>query len=60
MDIAARRLRDTDDNLEAIAASVGYTSAYAFSRAFRRARSQPPGRYRARARARAGDTHPTD
>jgi AraC-like DNA-binding protein len=50
MDLAARRLRDTDDRLEAVAASVGYDSVYAFSRAFRRARSLPPGRYRAEAR----------
>ncbi|BCL26675.1 AraC family transcriptional regulator [Streptomyces aurantiacus] len=47
MDLAARRLRDTDDSLESIAHSVGYTSVYAFSRAFSRDRSQPPGRYRA-------------
>jgi AraC-like DNA-binding protein len=50
MDLAARRLRDTDDTLESIARSVGYTSVYAFSRAFSRARSQPPGRYRSHAR----------
>ena len=46
MDLAARRLRDSDDTLETIARAVGYTSVYAFSRAFSRARSQPPGRYR--------------
>ena len=51
MDLAARRLRDTDDTLEAIARSVGYTSVYAFSRAFSRARSHPPGRYRSAARS---------
>lgn len=50
MDLAARRLRDTDDSLEAVAQAVGYTSVYAFSRAFSRARAQPPGRYRAEAR----------
>jgi AraC-like DNA-binding protein len=54
MDVAARRLRDTDDSLETIAQSVGYTSAYAFSRAFSRSRSQSPGRYRSQARAVAG------
>lgn len=48
MDLAARRLRDTDDSLETIAQSVGYTSVYAFSRAFSRIRSQPPGQYRSR------------
>lgn len=50
MDLAALRLRDTDDPLEDIARSVGYTSVYAFSRAFSRRRSQPPGRYRAASR----------
>jgi len=50
MDLAAIRLRDTDDTLDAVAHSVGYTSEYAFSRAFRRARGQAPGRYRARTR----------
>jgi transcriptional regulator GlxA family with amidase domain len=54
MDLAARRLRDTDDSLEQIASAVGYTSVYAFSRAFSRARSLPPGRYRVAARAGAG------
>ncbi|ADB32856.1 transcriptional regulator, AraC family [Kribbella flavida DSM 17836] len=51
MDLAARRLRDSDDTLESIARSVGYTSVYAFSRAFSRARGVPPGRYRITARA---------
>lgn len=46
MDLAARRLRDTDDPISVVAASVGYTSEYAFSRAFTRARRMPPGRYR--------------
>lgn len=50
MDLAARRLRDTDDALVTIAADVGYTSVYAFSRAFRRERSLPPGRYRTESR----------
>jgi AraC-like DNA-binding protein len=55
MDLAAKRLRTTDDPVALVANSVGYTSEYAFSRAFRRARGEPPGRYRARARAgRAG------
>ncbi|MGB3635640.1 MAG: AraC family transcriptional regulator [Rubrobacteraceae bacterium] len=46
MDLAALRLRDTNDSLETIARSVGYTSVYAFSRAFSRTRSQSPARYR--------------
>jgi AraC-like DNA-binding protein len=50
MDLAARQLRDTDDSLAVVARSVGYTSVYAFSRAFSRLRSEPPGRYRARSR----------
>ena len=51
MDLAARRLRDSEDSLEGIAQAVGYRSVYAFSRAFSRARSLPPGRYRVEARA---------
>ena len=51
MDLEARRLRDTDETLDAVARSVGYTSVYAFSRAFRRSRSQAPGQFRTAARA---------
>jgi AraC-like DNA-binding protein len=51
MDLAALRLRDTNDTVEAVARSVGYTSVYAFTRAFRRSRSCPPGRYRIEARS---------
>lgn len=51
MDLAARRLTDSDDSLDQVAAAVGYTSVYAFSRAFSRARAVPPGRFRAAARA---------
>jgi AraC-like DNA-binding protein len=50
MDLAARRLRDTDDTLDEIAAAVGYTSVYAFSRAFSRERSLAPGRHRTASR----------
>ena len=46
MDVAARRLRDGDEPVEAIARAVGYRSEYAFNRAFRRHRGRPPGRYR--------------
>lgn len=56
MDLAALRLRDTDDTLDTIARSVGYTSVYAFSHAFSRARSQPPGRYRIASRTRNGSS----
>ena len=51
MDLAAVRLRDTDDTVGAIARSLGYTSEYAFNRAFTRARHIPPGRYRTHSRA---------
>ena len=47
MDLAARRLkRHRPSPVETIARAVGYTSEYAFNRAFRRHRGQPPGRYR--------------
>lgn len=52
MDLAARRLRDSDDTVGAIATAVGYRSEYSFSRAFTRHRGIAPGRYRRRARAR--------
>jgi AraC-like DNA-binding protein len=42
--------RDTDASIAAMARSVGYTSQYAFSRAFTRARAQSPDRYRVTAR----------
>jgi methylphosphotriester-DNA--protein-cysteine methyltransferase len=52
MDLASQRLRDTDDTVAAIAASVGYRSEYSFSRAFARHRGLAPGRYRHQIRAR--------
>jgi AraC-like DNA-binding protein len=54
MDLAAQRLRDTDESIASIAHELGYTSEYAFSRAFARHRGRPPGRYRRDARLRAG------
>jgi len=54
MDLAAVRLRDTDDTVGTIARSLGYTSEYAFNRAFTRARRIPPGRYRTQSRGQAG------
>ena len=50
MDLAAVRLRDTDDTVGAIAKSLGYTSEYAFNRGFTRDRHIPPGRYRTHSR----------
>lgn len=46
MDLAARRLSATAEPIAAVASSVGYTSEFAFSRAFRRVRGIPPGEYR--------------
>jgi AraC-like DNA-binding protein len=46
MDLAARALRNTDQPVDVIAREVGYTSEFAFSRAFARSRGEPPGRYR--------------
>jgi AraC-like DNA-binding protein len=54
MDLAAQRLRDSDDTVATIARSVGYSSEYAFSRTFARARGIAPGRYRASSRAAQG------
>ncbi|HKF75499.1 MAG TPA: AraC family transcriptional regulator [Candidatus Dormibacteraeota bacterium] len=46
MHLAAQRLKYSTDTVGAIAREVGYTSEYAFNRAFARHRGQPPGRYR--------------
>ena len=50
MQEAARQLQASDDALAQVARSVGYTSEFAFNRAFRRAIGEPPGAYRDRAR----------
>jgi AraC-like DNA-binding protein len=47
--LAADRLRDTDDTLEAIARQVGYGSAFALSSAFKRLYGVSPQEHRARA-----------
>src|SRR5919204_365579 len=49
--LAAQGLKHTSDAVGTIAREVGYTSEYAFNRAFSRHRGQPPGRYRRLARA---------
>jgi AraC-like DNA-binding protein len=51
MHLAAERLKHGTATVEEIAHQVGYTSEYAFNRAFARHRGQPPGRYRRLARA---------
>ena len=44
--LAARRLRSTDDSLAAVAADSGYDSQAAFHRAFKRIAGVAPGRWR--------------
>ncbi|GAA0274972.1 AraC family transcriptional regulator [Cryptosporangium japonicum] len=51
MSVAASRLRDRDEPIERVARSVGYTSVYAFTRAFHPERGMPPSRFRQLARA---------
>ncbi|MGW1786242.1 cupin domain-containing protein [Streptomyces sp. NPDC002143] len=46
IDLAARLLRDTGDPVGEIAQAVGYSSEFAFSRAFSREHGIAPGRYR--------------
>jgi AraC-like DNA-binding protein len=46
MHLAAQRLKYSSETVAAIAQEVGYTSEYAFNRAFVRQRGTPPGRYR--------------
>jgi AraC-like DNA-binding protein len=54
MDLAAQRLRTTAQPVGAIARAVGYTSEYAFNRAFARTCGVAPGRYRSRHHGTAG------
>ncbi|WP_329055814.1 AraC family transcriptional regulator [Amycolatopsis sp. NBC_01488] len=49
MTTAARLLRDTDKPLAQVASAVGYGSAFAFAKAFRREYATTPGGYRATA-----------
>ena len=51
MQLAAQRLKHSDDTIDTIARGVGYTSEFAFNRAFARHRGLPPGRYRRLRRA---------
>lgn len=51
LQVAAHQLRGTDDAVSTIARRVGYTSEYAFNRAFTRSHGEPPGRYRRHATA---------
>jgi AraC-like DNA-binding protein len=57
LQMAASRIRETRRSVPAIAAEVGYTSAYAFIRAFRAQYGSTPSAYRRRCR-RAGSAVP--
>lgn len=46
MQLAAERLRNTNDSLAAVAADIGYESEAAFNRAFKRIAGLAPGRWR--------------
>ena len=46
MHVATQRLKHTTETVESIAREVGYTSQYAFNRAYARHRGEAPGRYR--------------
>jgi AraC-like DNA-binding protein len=48
MELAARLLRESEQTVGRISHRVGYTSEFAFSRAFSKHRGEPPGRYRKR------------
>lgn len=54
MQVAAALLFSSDASLAEVAARVGYTSEFAFSRAFRRFHQLPPGEYRQRITAMGG------
>jgi AraC-like DNA-binding protein len=59
MQLAAGRLRDTDEKVLEIASSVGYESEDAFARAFKRAVGQSPGAWRRTRRAGSERQAPT-
>jgi AraC-like DNA-binding protein len=50
MTTAARVLRESNAPLEAVSRQIGYTSEYAFAKAFKRDYGVAPGRYRRTAR----------
>ncbi|MGK8524394.1 AraC family transcriptional regulator [Nocardia asteroides] len=56
---AARALRDTDASLASIATRAGYTSEFAFAKAFKREFGAPPGAYRRSSRNLAPPIVPT-
>ncbi|MEY9926348.1 AraC-like DNA-binding protein [Catenulispora sp. GP43] len=56
MTTAARMLRQSSDQLGAIAENAGYTSEFAFAKAFKRHFGMPPGVYRKRSVSQGSDT----
>ena len=54
MELAARLLRESEQPVGRICHLVGYTSEFAFSRAFSKHRGEPPGRYRKRIKSARG------
>jgi AraC-like DNA-binding protein len=54
MELAARLLRESEQPVGHISYLVGYTSEFAFSRAFSKHRGEPPGRYRKRIKSSLG------
>jgi AraC-like DNA-binding protein len=56
MHLAEELLDTTELGVDPIARPVGYESEEAFSRAFKRAHGESPGRWRARDRGRVNDT----
>lgn len=46
MTVAARLLREDGRTVSRVAQDVGYTSEFAFAKAFKRAYGSAPGRYR--------------
>ncbi|WP_433222822.1 AraC family transcriptional regulator [Dactylosporangium sp. CS-047395] len=51
MTLAARLLRDTDKPMQTVAQRTGYTSEFAFAKAFKREHGLAPGRYRQQSRS---------
>jgi transcriptional regulator GlxA family with amidase domain len=58
MCIAAKLLSESDAPLDKIASQIGYETAAAFSKAFRRSHGTAPGRFRLRARGSEVDVAP--
>ena len=55
MTTAARLLNSTDAPLSKVAARIGYTSEFAFAKAFKREHGTAPGEYRRSVRSKSAD-----